>query len=215
MCEIFESHASQLKKLFKFNPKKCNPASSFSGCVHRDKSRCLIALPTEAEHVKVFEKTLIGGFSCVNKRLTLDSQILLLKGNVDKYKLIFDLKINNVNKIKRITTKILKMDENNQYGHAMTKPMTKTYQHYTFEQAKFTQDFVLMNQKARQKATSPVEKDFYKLLNKTNFGIDCRNNIDNCKLEPIFDEVGESCYIKKFDTIFGSDDNYRNFYCLK
>ena len=101
----------------------CNPASSFSGCVHRDKSRCLIALPTEAEHVKVFEKTLIGGFSCVNKRLTLDSQILLLKGNVDKYKLIFDLKINNVNKIKRITTKILKMDENNQYGHAMTKPL--------------------------------------------------------------------------------------------
>ena len=119
----FESHAFQLKKLFKFNPKMCNPASSFSGCVHRDKSRCLTALLTEAEHVKVFEKTLIGGFSCVSKRLTLDSQILLLKGNVDKYKLIFDLKINNVNKIKRITTKILKMDENNQYGHAMTKPL--------------------------------------------------------------------------------------------
>ena len=93
--------------------------------------------------------------------------------------------------------------------------VTKTHQHYTFEQAKFKQDFVLMNQKARQKATSPVEKDFYKLLNKTNFGIDCRNNKDNCKLEPIFDEIGESFYIKKFDTIFGSDDNYRNFYCPK
>ena len=93
--------------------------------------------------------------------------------------------------------------------------VTKTYQHYTFEQAKFKQDFILMNQKARQKATSPVEKDFYKLLNKTNFGIAFRNNKDNCKLEPIFDEIGESCYIKKFDTIFGSDDNYRNFYCPK
>ena len=65
LCEISESRASQLQKLFKFNPRKCNSASSFSGCVHRDKSKCLIALPTEAEHVRVFEKTLIGGFSCV------------------------------------------------------------------------------------------------------------------------------------------------------
>ena len=31
-----------------------------------------------------------------------------------------------------------------------------------------------MNQKARQKATSPVELDFYELLNNANCGIDCR-----------------------------------------
>ena len=36
-----------------------------------------------------------------------------------------------------------------------------------------------MNRKARQKATSPVECDLYKLLNNSNFGIDCRNNIDS------------------------------------
>ena len=54
-----------------------------------------------------------------------------------------------------------------------------------------------MNQKVRQKGTSPVEWDFYKLLNNANFGINCRNDINNCKLEPIFDEIGEISYIKK------------------
>ena len=37
-----------------------------------------------------------------------------------------------------------------------------------------------MNQKSRQKATSSVEKDLYKLLHNNHFGIDCRINIDNC-----------------------------------
>ena len=48
-----------------------------------------------------------------------------------------------------------------------------------------------MKQKSRQKATSPVGRDFYKLLNNNNFGIDCRNNIDNCHFEPIYDEISE------------------------
>ena len=48
-----------------------------------------------------------------------------------------------------------------------------------------------MNQKAGQKPTSPVERDFYKLLNNSNFGIECRNNTDNCVLEPLYDEIGE------------------------
>ena len=68
-----------------------------------------------------------------------------------------------------------------------------------------------MNQKARQKATSPVERNLYKLLNNSNIGIDCRNNIDNCKLEPIQDKIGEILYVKKFDTIF-DNENYRVFY---
>ena len=79
LCEMFEQRSELLQKLFKFNLKKCNSSSSFSGCVHIDKSRCLIALPTDAEHVRVFEKTLIGGFSCVNTRLVFDTQILLSK----------------------------------------------------------------------------------------------------------------------------------------
>lgn len=54
-----------------------------------------------------------------------------------------------------------------------------------------------MNQKARQKATSPVERYF---LNNSYFGIECRNNIDNCVLEPLYDQIGEISYIKKFCT---------------
>ena len=71
-------------------------ASSVSGCVHRDKSKCLIALPTDAEYVRVFEKTLICGFSCVNTRLAFDTQILL--SNKENEKAIFDLEIMVKNK---------------------------------------------------------------------------------------------------------------------
>ena len=110
-----------MQKLFKFNPRKCNSASSFSGCVHRDKSKCLIALPTYAEHVGVFEKTLIGGFSCVSTRVAFDTQILL--SNKENEKAIFDLEINGKKQIKIVSIRILKMDENNQYGQAMTKPL--------------------------------------------------------------------------------------------
>ena len=123
MCEIFEQRSHHLQKMSKFNPKKCNSASSFCGCVHCGKSKCLIALPTNAEQVKFFERTLIGGFSCVNSRLAFDSQILLPKNEKNKYKLIYDVKINNMKQKKRVTTKILKIDENNQCGNAMMKPL--------------------------------------------------------------------------------------------
>ena len=66
-----------------------------------------------------------------------------------------------------------------------------------------------MNQKSRQKATTSVEKDFFKLLNNSNLGIDCRKNIDNCILEPLYDGLGETSYIKKFTTIF-NDDTFRH-----
>ena len=70
--------------MFMFNPKKSNSASSFNGCVHRDKSKCLIDLPTDSEQVKLFEITLISGFSCVNTGLAFDFQILLPKNEKDK-----------------------------------------------------------------------------------------------------------------------------------
>ena len=87
--------------------------------------------------------------------------------------------------------------------------VTHIYEHYTFEQSKFKKDFVVMNQKSSQKATSPVGRDFFKLLNNSNFGIDCRNNIDNCILEPLYDDFTEICYIQKFTTIF-NDDTFGN-----
>ena len=68
-----------------------------------------------------------------------------------------------------------------------------------------------MNKKSRQTATSSVEKDFYKLLNNSNFGIDCRSNIDNCTLEPIYDDFSDIAYIKNYTTIF-NDETLRDFF---
>ena len=122
LCKIFQQRSSGLQEIFKNNPRRCNSASSFSGCVHRNKSKCCIALPTDAEHVRVFEKTLIGVFSCVNTRLAFDTEVLIDKN--ENKKVIFDLLIDNKKQTKRISSKIIKMDENNQYGMAMIKPLS-------------------------------------------------------------------------------------------
>ena len=118
LCEILEQRASLLEKLFKFNPRKCNSASSFSGTVHRNKSKCNIVMPTNAEQIRVFEKTLIGGYSCVNTRMAFDTQLFLK--DLDNEKVIFETRDGQ---LKRFSFKIIKMDENNQYGFAMTKPL--------------------------------------------------------------------------------------------
>ena len=115
LCEIFEQCSCRLQQSFKYNPRKCNSASFLSRCVQRDKSKCCIALPTDVEHVKLFEKTLIGAFSCVNTRLAFDTEILL--NDKKKWKVLFDL--DGWKQTKRILTQILKMDESNQYGMAI------------------------------------------------------------------------------------------------
>ena len=82
--------------------------------------------------------------------------------------------------------------------------VTKTYSHITFEQERFKKNFIIKNQVARQHAKNNVEKDFYKLLNNSNFGYDCRNNLDNCTFIPIFDELQEVSYLKKYYNYFDS-----------
>ena len=74
----------------------------------------------------------------------------------------------------------------------------KLYKHYYFEQAGFKRNFIIMNQKSHQNSKTNIEKDFYKLLNNANFGYDCRNNLDNCKFEPICDEINEISYIRNY-----------------
>ena len=99
-------------------------------------SRIILALPTKLEHVEIFEQTVTGGFSSVNTRLFFDTRILLpnldhedeleknpLNKNFD-YKVVYNLKLDGKKATKkRVITIILKFDENNQYGHEMTKPL--------------------------------------------------------------------------------------------
>ena len=82
--------------------------------------------------------------------------------------------------------------------------VTKLYSHFTFEQDAFKKDFVLMNQKSRQNAKNDIEKNFYKLMNNSNFGFDCRNNANNFKFEPLINEIDELTYIKKYHNLFDS-----------
>ena len=321
LCEIFEQRSDMLQRLFKFNPRKCNSASVFSGYVHRNKSKCNIVLPLDAKIVRIFEKTLIGGYSCINTRLAFDTEIFLK--DVENERVLFATGWQG--EAKQLSSKIIKMDENNQYGFAMTKPLlygcikkkkvlptleeleqilsnvtlnnklghlfvldivfdkedektllfhelhppifekdkkiepfersciqimcmeqmkdkgkmlslkqtskthatlrkkifiplyaedlyflttrmgwtvTKIYEHYTYKQDTFKKKIVIMNQDARKMAETKVEKDFYKLLNNSNFGYDCRNNMGNCNIELLYDGAEEVKFIKKYTDIF-------------
>ena len=121
---------------YEFNPRKCNSASFMSGCIEREMSRVILALPTKLDHVEIFEQTVTGGFSSVNTRLAFDTQILFLnlddKTNLENnrfskdfnYKVVCNLKLDRKKvERKRVITKILKLDENNQYGYGMVKPL--------------------------------------------------------------------------------------------
>ena len=68
-----------------------------------------------------------------------------------------------------------------------------------------------MNQNARKTAKTFVKKDFYKLLNNSNFGNDCRNSVGNCKLELLYDGSEELKYIKKHTSIL-SDQQLSEFF---
>ena len=136
LCEIIENRFQIMNDTYRFNPRKCNSASSMSGYIEREMSRITLALPTKLEHVEIFEQTVTGGFSSVNTRLFFDTRILLpnldheneleknpLNKNFD-YKVVYNLKLDGKKATKkRVITIILKFDENNQYGHEMTKPL--------------------------------------------------------------------------------------------
>ena len=136
LSEIIENRFQAMHETYGFNPRKCNSGSSMSGYIEREMSRIIIALPTKLEHVQIFEETVTGGFSSVNTRLAFDTQILLpnleKKGDLGKnpmkknfnYKVVYNLKLDGQKaQKKRVISKILKLDVNNQYGNGMTKPL--------------------------------------------------------------------------------------------
>ena len=97
-----------------------------------------MALPTNSSTLEIFETTITGGFTCVNTRLSFDTEILMPNFKKSAYdnmmvdkiftafkkvdvKVIYKIKLDGekANEIRRIISKILKLDENNQYGFAM------------------------------------------------------------------------------------------------
>ena len=68
-----------------------------------------------------------------------------------------------------------------------------------------------MKQDPRKAPDTKVEKDFYKLLNNSNFGYDCCKNIDNCNLELLYDGVEKVKYIKKYTDIL-TDHKLKDFF---
>ena len=136
LCEIIKNHFQLMYNKYRLNPGKCNSASTFGDCIEQDLSKVIITLPISNEVVEAFQKTFTGGFSCVNSRLPIGTEILLPNANkmvVDDdnennwknhgYKICYKLKLDNEEcySNKRVISKILKLDENNQYRFAMTK----------------------------------------------------------------------------------------------
>ena len=135
LCEIIENRFQLMHENHGFNPRRCNSASTLSGSIKREMSKVIIVLPTSKEVVDIFEKTLTGGFSCVNTRLAFVTGTLLPnstdENNNDDLnkdynnKVCYQLKLDDEKDYltRRVIRKILKLHENNQYGFAMTKPM--------------------------------------------------------------------------------------------
>ena len=78
----------------------------------------------------------------------------------------------------------------------------KIYLHFTFKQDMFKKDFVNSNQVARQNAKTDMEKNFYKLMNNSNF--------ENCFLAPVIDELEEMVYIRRHQSVF--DPSVKDFF---
>ena len=74
---IIENRFQEMQNEAGYNPRKINSTSKLSGCIQREQSKCILALPTNNCHVKIFERTLSGGFSCVNTRLSFDTELLI------------------------------------------------------------------------------------------------------------------------------------------
>ena len=139
LLEVIENRFQKIMEMTDYNPRIINSASKLSGCIQREKSKCILALPTNNIQMDIFEKTVCGGYSSVNNRLSFDTELLMPNVNKTDYdknespkpfkrddlKLGYMFKLNDYSsyKRKRVITKIIKFDENNQYGYAMTRPM--------------------------------------------------------------------------------------------
>ena len=54
LCEIIESSFEIMYQKYFYNPRKFISASSLSGCIQRDRSKIIIALPTSSSVIEIF-----------------------------------------------------------------------------------------------------------------------------------------------------------------
>ena len=142
LLEGMENRFQSMQEKSGYSPKIINSASKLSGCIQREQTKSILALPFNNTQVEVFGKILCGGFSCVNTKLSFDTEILMTNLTKRDYhnmsidqsfkafkrddlQVIYSLKLdkNDSFEKKRVITKTVKFGENNQYGFAMTKPM--------------------------------------------------------------------------------------------
>ena len=143
LCEFIEKRfQTRCNVSGGYIPRKINSASKMSRSIQREKYKVILALPTNNSIMETFEKILTDGFSSVNARFPFDIEILMAnyfqseyhKMKIDKsfhaykrdylkviYKIRFDGE--TTYEPRQVIRKILKLDENNQYGYAMTKSM--------------------------------------------------------------------------------------------
>ena len=57
-CEVFENRFQLICDKYSFNSRLCNMASTLSGCIQRDQSKGIIALPTLNNVAETFKKLL-------------------------------------------------------------------------------------------------------------------------------------------------------------
>ena len=108
LCEVGKNTFQFMHDRYGFKLRKCNSASTLIGCVEREMSCVIIALPTSNKVIDIFEQTITSGFSSVNTRLAFDTEILLpnLIQNTEEdsqkdynYKICYNIKLNDDNNI--------------------------------------------------------------------------------------------------------------------
>ena len=77
LLKIIENRFQSMQDKSGYNPRIISSASKLSGCIQREKSKCILALPINNTQIEIFEKTLSGGFSSVNTRLSFDTELLM------------------------------------------------------------------------------------------------------------------------------------------
>ena len=77
LCWIFKNWLQVMYEKNMYNPRKVNAASKLSSCIEKEQSKVILALLTKNNIMKVFEKTVTKEFSCVNTRLSFDTELLM------------------------------------------------------------------------------------------------------------------------------------------